>query len=58
MTTNTVSELKHEITSRLREIVVCVDMVDDSDLAEELEEVQKHVIALDTLKRIPRRRLV
>ena len=53
MTTNTISELKHEITSRLREIVVCVGMADDSDLAEELEEVQKHVIALDTLTRIP-----
>ena len=53
MTTNTISKLKHEITSRLREIVVYVGMADDSDLAEELEEVQKHVIALDTLTRIP-----
>ena len=54
MTTNpTVSELRHEIISRLREIAACVGIADNSDLLEELEEVQKHIITLDSLKRIP-----
>ena len=54
MTTNsTVSELRHEIISRLREIAACVCIADNSDLLEELEEVQKHVITLDSLTRIP-----
>ena len=53
MATNTVFELRHEISSRLREIATCVGMAEDSDLVEELEEVQKDVIALDSLTRIP-----
>ena len=52
MTTNTISELRHEITSRLREIAACVGTADDNDLVEELEEVQKHVLALDSVTRI------
>ena len=53
MAANTVFELRHEISSRLREIATCVGMAEDSDLVEELEEVQKDVIALDSLTRIP-----
>ena len=53
MATNTVFELRHEISSRLREIATCVGMAEDSDLVEELEEVQEDVIALDSLTRIP-----
>ena len=53
METNTISELRHEITSRLREIVACVGFADDSDLVEELEEIQKHVNILDSVTRIP-----
>ena len=35
MTTNsTVSDLRHEITSRLREIAACVGTADNSDLLE------------------------
>ena len=55
MTTNpTVSELRHEMTSRLREIAACVGTVTAGkrDLVEELEGVQKHIIALDSLTRI------
>ena len=54
MTTNTtVSELRYEITSRLREIAACVGTADNNDLLEEFEEVQKHITALDSLTRIP-----
>ena len=54
MTTNpTVSELRHEIISRLRDIAACVGIADNNDLLEELEEVQKHIITLDSLTRIP-----
>ena len=53
MTTNTISELRHEITSRLREIAACVGTADDNDLVEELEEVHKHVLALNSVTRIP-----
>ena len=42
------------MTSRLREIAACVGTVTAGkrDLVEELEEVQKHIIALDSLTRI------
>ena len=53
ITNPTVSELRHEITSRLREIAACVGTADNSDLLEELEELQKGIIALDSLTRIP-----
>ena len=43
MATNTISDLRHEVTSRLQEIVACVGVSHDSDLVEELEEIQKHV---------------
>ena len=54
MTTNpTVSELRHEITSRLRKIAACVGKADNGDLLEELEEFQNHIITLDSLTRVP-----
>ena len=54
MTTNpTVSELRHEITSRLRKIAACVGIADNGDLLEELEELQNHIITLDSLTRVP-----
>lgn len=54
MTTNpTVSELRHEITSRLRKIAACVGTADNGDLLEELEELQNHIITLDSLTRVP-----
>ena len=37
----------------MREIAACVGIADNSDLLEELEEVQKHIITLDSLRRIP-----
>ena len=52
-TNPTVSDLRHEIISRLREIAACVGIADNNDLLEELEEVQKHIITLDSLTRIP-----
>ena len=53
MATNTISDLRHEVTSRLQEIVACVGVSHDSDLVEELEEIQKHVNLLDSVTRIP-----
>ena len=51
MATNTISDLRHEVTSRLQEIVACVGVSHDSDLVEELEEIQKHVNLLDWSRR-------
>ena len=54
VTTNpTVSEFRHEITSRLRKIAACVVTADNGDLLEELEELQNHIITLDSLTGVP-----
>ena len=53
MASDNISELRHEIISRFREIVTCVGTANDIDLVEELEEVQKHLITHDSLTRIP-----
>lgn len=48
-----ISELREGIINRLQELVDCIGIMNDSDLAEELEEIQRHVTALDSLTRIP-----
>ena len=53
MVTDFTAELKDIITSKLREIVSSVHSADNFDIAEELQEIQKLVIVLDSLKRIP-----
>jgi len=53
MASDNISELRHEIISRYREIVTCVGTANDIDLVEELEEVQKHLITHDSLTRKP-----
>ena len=53
MATDFTTELKDVITSKLREIVSSVHSADNCDIAEELQEIQKLVIVLDSLTRIP-----
>ena len=53
MPTDFTAELKDVITSKLREIVSSVHSADNFDIAEELQEIQKLVIVLDSLTRIP-----
>ena len=53
MVTDFTGELKDVITSKLREIVSSVHSADNFDIAEELQEIQKLVIVLDSLTRIP-----
>ena len=52
MVTDFTAELKDVITSKLREIVSSVHSADNFDIAEELQEIQKLVIVLDSLTRI------
>ena len=47
------SELILEIIFRLNAVIDRLGLGEDSELAEELEEVQKHLIVLDSLMRIP-----
>ena len=53
MATDFTIELKDVITSKLRKIVSSVHSADNFDIAEELQEIQKLVIVLDSLTRIP-----
>ena len=53
MATDFTAELKDVITSKLREIVRSVHSADNCYIAEELQEIQKLVIVLDSLTRIP-----
>lgn len=48
--TMTTNELRHKITSRLRGIAACIGTADNGDL---LEELQKHIITLNSLTRVP-----
>jgi hypothetical protein len=51
--TNITAELKQLIASKLREIISHVGFAQNEDLAEDLEEVQKHIVVLDSLTRTP-----
>ena len=51
--TNITAELKQLIASKLREIISYVGFAQNEDLAEDLEEVQKHIVVLDSLTRTP-----
>ena len=53
MATDFTAELKDVITSELREIVSSVHSADNCNIAEELQKIQKLVIVLDSLTRIP-----
>ena len=53
MVTDFTAELKDVITSKLREIVSSVHSADNFNIAEELQKIQKLVIVLDSLTRIP-----
>ena len=46
-------ELQQLIATKLREIISYVGVAHNEDLAEDLEDVQKHIVVLDSLKRIP-----
>ena len=48
--TNIITELKELIASKLREVIPSVGV---EDVADDLEEIQKHVLVLDSLTRIP-----
>ena len=50
---NVIAELKKLIASRLREVILYVGAAENEDLAEDLEEVQKHIVVLDSLTKIP-----
>ena len=50
---NVIAELKKLIASRLREVISYVGAAENEDLAEDLEEVQKHIVVLDSLTKIP-----
>ena len=52
MATDFTTEFKDIITSKLREIVSSVHSANNCDIAEELQEIQKLVIVLDSLTRI------
>ena len=53
MVTDFSVKLKNVITSKLREIVSSVHSADNCNIAEELQEIQKLVIVLVSLTRIP-----
>ena len=46
---NVIAELKNLRASRLREVISYVGAAENEDLAEDLEEVQKHIVVLDSL---------
>ena len=50
---NVIAELKKLIASRLKEVISYVGAAENEDLAEDLEEVQKHIVVLDSLTKIP-----